>query len=176
VRVVTAFALMVAGNLTVLARSVSQQATGASTPLCRCGSRGRLEPELQDVPQPPAANAGDYDSAVANLLTPVLYSLCRFTEARRVILDFSGAGEDFERLHELVASRLRRALGRGRCTTAAVGAPLRIEEAPNHEFVTERPDLAFVVERRAYGDVGRALVEAGLPAPRAGLEAGIRGP
>lgn len=56
---------------------------------------------------------------------------------------------------------------------ASVGARLRIVETPIREFVNARPDLAFVGEHRAYGDVGKTLTAAGLAPPQTHLRAGI---
>lgn len=130
VRVGAAFTVEAGGAFAVHPGSVSHHATGVSTALCRCGNRGCLERALQDLPQPTAVGLGVYHAGVADLLTPVLHSLCRFTEARRVILDLSGAGDRSTRLHELVESRLRMALGRGPLHDTVVESAVAVQDAP----------------------------------------------
>lgn len=112
-RVGAAYAIPSTGSLQVFPGSLTHYATGLATSMCRCGSRGCLERALQDLGPPEACAPDEFRDQVASILTPVLNSICRFTEAQRVILDLTGAGEHASRLQEQLEERLQYALSQG---------------------------------------------------------------
>jgi hypothetical protein len=129
-RVGAAYAAPLDGTYRVHHGSITHYPTARVTDVCRCGNRGCLELTLQDLRRSVGIDDPTFVGQAAEILTPVLNGLARFTEARRVILDLQGIDGAADELFELVASQLRGALANGPLRRAEIEPAIVLTEAP----------------------------------------------